>query len=81
MQLITVMIVIPVTFNSVMFWIQDAYLKGDKHYRARIAREMEAKRLERLRLAELSRRREIAKQRILSDFDDKSESEHSYVDI
>lgn len=42
---------------------------------------MEAKRLERLRLAELSRRREIAKQRVMSDFDDKSESEHSYVDI
>ena len=42
---------------------------------------MEAKRLERLRLAEVSRRREIAKQRDLHDFDDKSESEGSIVDI
>jgi hypothetical protein len=81
LQLITVMIIIPVTFNSVLFWIQDGYLKGDKHARARIAKEMEAKRLERLRLAELSRRREIAKQRDLKDFDDRSESENSIVDI
>lgn len=81
LQLVTVMIIVPVTFNSILFWVQDSYLKGDKHARARIAKEMEAKRLERLRLAEVSRRREIAKQRDLHDFDDKSESEGSIVDI
>jgi threonyl-tRNA synthetase len=62
-----------------MFWIQDGYLKGDKHYKARIAREMEAKRLERLKLAELSRKREIAKNRDLQDFSDKSDT--SFVEI
>jgi hypothetical protein len=79
LQLIVVMIIIPTCCNAILFWIQDAYLKGDKHYKARIAKEMEAKRLERLRLAELSRKREIAKQRDLQDFEDKSD--HSIVDI
>ena len=80
MQLLVVMILIPVSFNSIMFWVQDGYLKGDKHYKARVAKEMEAKRLERLRQAELSRRRVIAMQRDLNDFSDKS-SENSFVDI
>jgi hypothetical protein len=82
LQLITVMVLIPVIFNSIMFWIQDNYLKGDKHAAARIAKEVEAKRLERLRLAELSRIRARAKDRDLADFSDKSaESDHSFVDI
>jgi len=82
MQLITVMVLIPVVFNSIMFWIQDYYLKGDKHAAARIAKEMEEKRRERLRLAELSRIRARVKDRDLSDFSDKSsQSEHSFVDI
>ena len=79
LQLIVVMIIIPTCCNAVLFWVQDAYLKGDKHYKARIAREMELKRLERLRLAELSRKREIAKQRDLQDFEERSDQ--SFVDI
>ena len=31
MQLIFVMIVIPIFFNTIQFWVQDNYLKGDKH--------------------------------------------------
>jgi hypothetical protein len=76
------MVLIPVIFNSIMFWIQDHYLKGDKHAAARIAKELEEKRRERLRLAELSRIRAQVKDRDLSDFSDKSaQSEHSFVDI
>lgn len=43
MELIVVMIFVPFLFNSIMFWIQDAFLKGDKHLDARKA-EQEAER-------------------------------------
>ena len=31
LELVVVMIIIPVTLNSLMFWVQDSFLKGDKH--------------------------------------------------
>lgn len=39
LELFVVMIVVPVTFNSIQFWIQDGYLKGDKHIDERIAKQ------------------------------------------
>lgn len=36
LELITIMVIFPVTFNSVQLWIQDAFLKGDKHIDTRI---------------------------------------------
>ena len=35
LELIVVMVFIPVVLNSTMFWVQDAFLKGDKHLDAR----------------------------------------------
>ena len=52
------MILVPIVFNTLQFWIQDNYLKGDKHARARMAKEIERKRIERLKIAENSRIRE-----------------------
>ena len=43
LELVFVMVVTPVTLNSIMFWVQDAFLKGDKHLDARRA-EQEAQR-------------------------------------
>ena len=54
LELIVVMIFIPVTINSLMFWVQDGFLKGDKHLDARrleqeaIARRLRKERRERL---------------------------------
>jgi hypothetical protein len=31
MELLTVMIIIPVCFNSALYWVSDTFLKGDKH--------------------------------------------------
>ena len=42
-ELVVVMVFVPVTINSLMFWVQDAFLKGDKHLDARRL-EQEAKR-------------------------------------
>jgi hypothetical protein len=30
-ELVLVMIVLPVSFNTIQWWIQDTFLKGDKH--------------------------------------------------
>lgn len=38
LELLVVMVLIPVTVNSVQFWIQDSFLKGDKHIDTRIAK-------------------------------------------
>lgn len=37
LELFVVMVLIPVSFNSIQFWIQDTFLKGDKHIVKRIA--------------------------------------------
>lgn len=74
------MILIPFCFNTIQFWVQDSYLKGDKHAAARMAKEVEEKRLARLRAAEVSRIKNFVKDRDLSDFDDKS-ADDSFVDI
>ena len=41
------MVVTPVTLNSIMFWVQDAFLKGDKHLDARRAEQEAQRRRER----------------------------------
>ena len=38
LELVVVMVVIPVTFNSIQFWVQDNFLKGDKHISNRVAK-------------------------------------------
>ena len=47
LELIVVMVFIPFTLNALMFWIQDAFLKGDKHLDARRAEQEERRRRER----------------------------------
>lgn len=37
LELMVVMVILPFTMNSLMFWVQDAFLKGDKHLDARKA--------------------------------------------
>ena len=34
-ELVMVMIIIPLTFNAIQFWIQDSFLKGDDHVEER----------------------------------------------
>ena len=46
-ELIVVMVIIPVILNSTMFWVQDAFLKGDKHLDARKIEQETRRRLER----------------------------------
>jgi hypothetical protein len=41
------MVFIPFILNSTMFWIQDAFLKGDKHLDARKIEQEEQRRRER----------------------------------
>jgi hypothetical protein len=31
LELVTVMVILPVTFNSALYWVTDFFLKGDKH--------------------------------------------------
>lgn len=38
LELFVVMVVIPVSFNSIQFWVQDNFLKGDKHIKSRVAK-------------------------------------------
>lgn len=38
LELVVVMIFIPVTLNSVQYWISDNFLKGDKHIQTRVAK-------------------------------------------
>jgi len=38
LELVVVMIIIPVSFNSIQFWVQDNFLKGDKHISNRVAK-------------------------------------------
>ena len=47
-ELVFVMVLIPVMMNSLMFWVQDAFLKGDKHLDARRLEQEAALRRERL---------------------------------
>ena len=47
LELIVVMVFVPFTLNSTMFWIQDAFLKGDKHLDARKIEQEEIKKRER----------------------------------
>ena len=51
-ELVIVMIIVPVTMNSLMFWVQDAFLKGDKHLDARRAMQEAMKRKQRLEMRE-----------------------------
>ena len=44
LELIVVMIIIPVTLNSLMFWVQDSFLKGDKHMDKRKLEQEEIRR-------------------------------------
>lgn len=47
LELIVVMVFIPFTLNSAMFWVQDAFLKGDKHLDARKIEQEELRRIAR----------------------------------
>jgi hypothetical protein len=38
LELVVVMIVIPVTFNTIQYWVSDTFLKGDKHISTRVAK-------------------------------------------
>lgn len=38
LELVVVMVVIPVSFNSIQFWVQDNFLKGDTHISKRVAK-------------------------------------------
>ena len=51
-ELVIVMIIVPVTMNSLMFWVQDAFLKGDKHLDARRAMQEAMKRKIRMEMRE-----------------------------
>ena len=45
LEIVIVMMFVPLTFNSIILWVQDAFLKGDKHADARrIAQEAYRKR-------------------------------------
>lgn len=46
-ELFIVLVILPFVLNSTMFWIQDAFLKGDKHLDARRAEQELKKRLAR----------------------------------
>ena len=39
LELVVVMIVIPVTFNTIQYWVSDTFLKGDKHISTRVAKQ------------------------------------------
>ena len=39
-----VMIIIPLTFNAIQFWIQDSFLKGDDHVEERQKGQLEYRR-------------------------------------
>ena len=38
LELVVVMIVIPVTFNTIQYWVSDTFLKGDKHISTRVGK-------------------------------------------
>jgi len=57
-ELVVVMVILPVAFNSGLYWVTDTFLKGDKHIENRKSKQ-EQEELERLRvLAEKKRREE-----------------------
>ena len=41
------MIIVPFCLNALMFWVQDSFLKGDKHMEKRRAEQAEIRRLKR----------------------------------
>ena len=44
LELFIVMVFVPVTLNSIQYWIQDTFLKGDKHIEDRTNKQLEEKR-------------------------------------
>lgn len=54
LELVVVMVFLPSIFQSLMFWIQDAFLKGDKHMDARRIEQEEKRRQERAARRELN---------------------------
>jgi hypothetical protein len=38
MELIFVMVIIPLTLNSIQYWVQDSFLMGEKHMKERAER-------------------------------------------
>jgi len=68
LELIVVMVIIPVTFNSMLYWVTDFFLKGDKHIENRKSKQ-EKEELERLRLLEEKRKKEeeLAKRKAFDD--------------
>jgi len=38
-ELVTVMVIIPVCFNSMLYWCTDHFLKGDKHIENRMSKQ------------------------------------------
>ena len=43
LELVVVMVVFPVTLNTIQYWVSDAFLKGDKHISSRVAKQQAAK--------------------------------------
>ena len=54
LELIVVMVILPTIFNTLIFWIQDLFLKGDKHLDERKLEQEAIKRAERAKRRELN---------------------------
>ena len=78
LELVVVMIAIPVSLNSVQFWVQDNFLKGDKHIEKRKEAQTAAWfafRAEAMKAEELDKHREEYKEK----YDEVDNSEESFV--